>query len=98
MKALMSVMCAAVALTALSTIGVAQAPDKNRIPPLAQHRLRRALRLQGPPLPRLPDKQLDHQHHARFRVPQQQPCSVLSHNGRQPYNALRSSAPWCATE
>jgi Protein of unknown function (DUF1236) len=32
MKALMSVMCAAVALTALSTIGVAQAPDKNKNP------------------------------------------------------------------
>jgi len=32
MKALMGVMCAAVALTALSTIGVAQAPDKNKNP------------------------------------------------------------------
>ena len=32
MKALMSVMCAAVGLTALSTIGVAQAPDKNKNP------------------------------------------------------------------
>ena len=32
MKALMSVMCAAVALTALSTISVAQAPDKNKKP------------------------------------------------------------------
>ena len=32
MKALMSVMCAAVALTALSTISVAQAPDKNKNP------------------------------------------------------------------
>ena len=32
MKALMSVMCAAVGLTALSTISVAQAPDKNKNP------------------------------------------------------------------